>query len=165
MGSGKTHIGKLLAEALNCQFIDLDEYIEAKEDASVTQIFADKGEQHFRFVERLALRETYDFKKSVIATGGGTPCFFDSMEWMNEGGVTIWIKASKDLLIRRLYKEQKQRPLLKDKTIDALDAYIEAKMAERIPYYSQAKIHFTVEDDLTEKGIKGLLLQLSQVTK
>src|SRR5438309_12108249 len=111
MGSGKTFLGKQLAELISYEFIDLDESMEKDEGASIAAIFSSKGEAYFREKESLLLKSLLQNKNAVIATGGGTPCFYDNMKWMNEYGVAVYLKLSSEILFQRLKPEINHRPL------------------------------------------------------
>lgn len=140
MGSGKTTVGKQLARLLQYDFIDLDEYLQQQENATITQLFEEKGESYFRERESAYLRRFDASQQKVIATGGGTPCFLNNMKWMNEQGTTVYLKAAPALLADRLRNEQVHRPLLQGKTGQDAFIYICEKLAEREKYYMSAKI-------------------------
>ncbi len=160
MGSGKSYTGKRLAAALGCEFHDLDELLEAHEACSVAGIFRDKGEIYFRELESQILRETERFPRAVISCGGGTPCFHGNMDWMNAHGVTIWLDPPVDVIYRRLQRKPHKRPLLAGlETEEAWRAFIESRLAERRPYYSQAQFAYrqeNEEEDAAEELIKLL---------
>jgi shikimate kinase len=138
MGSGKSTLGKKLSELMNVSFIDLDNRIEESEGKSVSEIFKERGEEYFRNLEAEALRKTSRIRNAVIATGGGAPCFYDNMEWMNENGVTVYLKAEAGELYHRLLKERETRPLLAHLGDVALFDYIMSSLAHREPYYALA---------------------------
>jgi len=140
MGSGKSYTGKRLADRLNYDFQDLDDAIEAKAGKTIRAIFADEGEAHFRQLERRCLRESGKESRLVVATGGGAPCFFDNMEVMNTAGLTIFLDTPVDILGQRLKPEIAHRPLLAGKSDAELQAFITQKLAERRPFYEQAKV-------------------------
>jgi len=142
MGCGKTTLGRALQKATGLEFIDLDTYIEARYRMNVRDIFASRGEEAFRDMERRMLREVGEFEDVVIACGGGTPCHFDNMEYMNLRGVTVWLQASHERLLDRLIKGSYKRPLLHGKTPEQIDAVITSALKEREPYYSQALLRF-----------------------
>lgn len=143
MGSGKTTLGKGLAEELQLAFTDLDEAIEKKFGRDIPAIFATDGEQHFREMEHQVLEEVMEQENIVVATGGGTPCFFDNMDQMNRAGITIYLKLSADTLTERLEANPMGRPMLEGKTGHELHHLIAEKLQEREPYYLQA--HYKVK--------------------
>ncbi len=142
MAAGKTTLGKALARDLGLQFIDLDHYIENRYHCTVSQLFAERGEEAFRQIERNLLHEVAEFEDVVISTGGGTPCFFDNMEYMNSMGTTVFLDASVDVIHTRLTIARVQRPLVKGKTAEELRQYITDMLALRLPYYTQAQRTF-----------------------
>lgn len=148
MGSGKSYSGKRLAAALGCDFYDLDALIEDREGASVAWIFEEKGETYFRELERQTLHETSNRERAVISCGGGTPCFFDNMDWMNAQGVTVWLDPPAELVLRRLQRKPHKRPLLAGlETDEQWLAFIAKKMEERRPFYSRAQIVYRQEGE------------------
>lgn len=140
MGSGKSYIGKKLASTLGFHFLDIDSLIENTEGETIPQIFETKGETYFRQVESDNLRGLSKWADLVVSTGGGAACFHDNMKWMNENGTTVFLDATPELLLERLLPQTEHRPLLKDKSPEALLDFIKTKIAERLPFYSQAKI-------------------------
>ena len=116
MGAGKTTIGKALADELGMRFYDLDWYIETRMRKTVAQLFAELGEEGFRRIERNMLHEVAEFEGVLISCGGGTPCFFDNMEYINQQGLTLYLKASPDVLYKHLKMGKTVRPLLLNKT-------------------------------------------------
>ena len=146
MGSGKSHFGKQWAAEKGLQFYDLDKEIESAEGMSVTDIFSSKGEAHFRDIESKALN-TFERKDNfILACGGGTPCFNNNMQWMNDHGTTVYLKCPPGLLFQRLENEKEQRPLLQNIPHQELMPFIITKLAEREPYYMQA--HHIIEADV-----------------
>lgn len=145
MASGKTTFGKALARDLKMNFIDLDFYIEQRFHKSVSQIFADSGEEGFREIERAMLREAGEFEDTIVSCGGGTPCFFDNMEYMNQRGTTVWLDVSADRTVQRLVANNSRRPLMAGKSPDEIRRTVEEGLAKRLPYYSQAQIRFSGE--------------------
>lgn len=139
MGAGKTTIGRLLAKELGLVFYDLDWYIESRMHRSVARIFDERGEEGFRLIERSMLHEVAEFENVVMSCGGGTPCFFDNMQYMNAQGDTVYLKASPETLCRHLLMGRTVRPLIKGKSPDELMAYIREQTARREEYYMQAK--------------------------
>ena len=142
MGSGKTTLGKAFAQAAHLQFIDLDWYIEERMHKAIKDLFAERGEERFRQVERNMLHEAGEFENVVIAAGGGTPCFFDNIDYMNRTGDTVFLNASFEALFRRLKVAKSKRPLLSGKTDEELKEVIRNGLAERMAFYGKAKHWF-----------------------
>lgn len=139
MGAGKTTLGKALAREMNLSFIDLDWHIEGRFHKTVSEVFAERGEDGFRELERQMLHEVAEFEDVIISTGGGTPCFFDNMDFMCEHGSTVFLNASQDTLLRRLKAAKQSRPLLRDKSDEELMDFIRNALEVRLPYYIRAE--------------------------
>lgn len=148
MGAGKTTLGKALARELKLSFVDLDWYIEERFHKTVQEIFAERGEDAFRELERQMLHEVSEFENAVISTGGGTPCFFDNMEFMHTKGVTVFLNVSPKILFHRLRAAKQSRPLLRDKSDEELLVFITEALGKRMPCYSGAR--FTLNADELE---------------
>lgn len=144
MGAGKTTVGKVLAKELGLQFYDLDWYIEARMHKTVPQIFADKGEEGFRTIERNMLHEVAEFEDIVLSCGGGTPCFFDNMDYLNQQGETLYLKATPDVLYSHLKMGRTERPLLRNKTPEEMQQFITEQLQQREPHYLKSKHIFDV---------------------
>ena len=139
MGAGKTTIGRQLAIALGLQFYDLDWYIELRYHKKVSEIFAEQGEERFRDMERRMLHEVAEFEDVVISCGGGTPCHYDNMQYMNQQAETVYLKVEPEVLCMHLSMGRTIRPLILGKTEDELLQYIRQSLVEREPFYTQAK--------------------------
>ena len=139
MGSGKTTVGKALSKETGMMFYDLDWYIESRMRKSVSQIFAEKGEDGFRKIEYNMLHEVAEFEDVIISCGGGTPCFFDNMDYLNQQGDVVYLKATPETLYKHLLMAKIERPLLKGKSADELIAYITEHLKERAPFYEKAR--------------------------
>ena len=139
MGSGKTTVGKALSKDMGIPFYDLDWYIESRMRKTVAQIFAERGEEGFRKIEYNMLHEVAEFEDVIISCGGGTPCFFDNMDYMNGQGETVYLKASPEVLYGHLKMGKTERPLLKNKTPEEMQVFIAEQLEKREPYYSKAK--------------------------
>ena len=148
MGAGKTTVGKALARTLGLPFYDLDWYIEGRMRKTVAQLFAERGEEGFRQVERNMLHEVAEFEDIVISCGGGTPCFFDNMEYLNAQGETIYLKATPEVLYKHLQMGKTVRPLLRDKTPEETLDFINSQLAHREPFYNKA--HHTLDVNLLD---------------
>lgn len=143
MGSGKTYWAQRLATQLDMDWIDLDQQIEKVTDMTVRDIFAIQGEEYFRLKERDTLRQFSGIHNLIIATGGGTPCFHNNIEWMNENGITIWLNVDSHILAERLQRKKYKRPLISHLNDSEIQHFIEHKIKEREPFYAQAKHHIT----------------------
>ena len=144
MGSGKTTVGKALSKATGMMFYDLDWYIESRRRKKVAEIFAEVGEEGFRKIEYNMLHEVAEFENVIISCGGGTPCFFDNIDYLNQQGDVVYLKATPETLYRHLLMAKVERPLLKGKSPDELIAYITHHLKEREPFYEQARYHLDV---------------------
>jgi shikimate kinase len=156
MGSGKTHWSKLLSEKLHIPFFDLDEQITSHEEKSITEIFADSGEEYFRLLEKDILHIiTESHENFVMGCGGGTPCYYNNIDYMNQSGTTIWINTPIDTIFQRLIKEKESRPLIKNLSNDQVRGFIIKKFSDRKIYYEQADIIIDEEpvrlENLVEK--------------
>ena len=141
MGSGKTYWAQRLSALLQIDWIDLDQQIEKACEMSIKEIFATESEDYFRSKERDTLRQLGSVDKLVIACGGGTPCFHDNMDWMNENGITIWLQPDIDELVIRLQRGKHKRPLISHLGDNELKAFVAHKLKEREPFYSKAQYH------------------------
>ncbi len=139
-GTGKTTLGRKLARALGYSFIDLDETIEEKAGMSIATIFAQAGEAAFRKKEWEALQKTAEEENVVVATGGGTPLFHNAMEWMNQHGLTIFLRMPIQQLYRRLSQSETHRPVLSPPDGLPLYQHIRNLLKERLPTYHQAQL-------------------------
>ena len=158
MGSGKTHWGHRLGAKLNLPFYDLDTVITEHEKKSVAEIFADKGEEYFRYQEKDTLENiTTEQESFILSCGGGTPCFFNNIEFMKKNGKVIWLNTSIDMLTQRLRKERMSRPLISEVDDEDLRRYIIRKLSERRMYYQQADVTVGEENVNLEELIHILL--------
>jgi shikimate kinase len=139
MGSGKSTVGKKLAAELGYSFIDLDHFLENEYQQTIPEIFASKGEAEFRSMEHNTLKKVLEKSNVVISAGGGTPCYFNNMELMNNNGITIYLKMSVDGLVNRLVHAKEKRPLIENKTEPELRAFITRQLEKREDFYNQAQ--------------------------
>ena len=161
MGSGKTTVGRQLALALGRTFYDLDWYIEMRYHRTVAQLFAEKGEEGFRELERNMLHEAAEFEDIVLSCGGGTPCFFDNMEYIRSVGESVYLKATPEVLAEHLRMGKVERPLIKGKNPEELLEYIRTSLAEREPFYMKAEhvVDVTLMDNYEKIAITIELLR------
>ena len=139
MGSGKTTVGKALAKEIGLPFYDLDWYIESRMRKKVSQIFAERGEEGFRVIERNMLHEVAEFEDVVSSCGGGTPCFFDNMDYLNQQAQVVFLRCEPEVLKEHLLMGKGDRPLLKGKSAEELIGFIRQQLEYREPYYLKAK--------------------------
>ena len=139
MGAGKTTIGKALSKELGIIFYDLDWYIESRTRKTVPQIFAERGEEGFRKIEYNMLHEVAEFENVIISCGGGSPCFFDNMDYLNQQGQVVYLKADPEVLYKHLQMARVERPLLKGKSHEELLAFIKEQLEKREPFYTKAR--------------------------
>jgi shikimate kinase len=155
MGCGKSTHGKKMASLLKYSFIDLDKYIQEKENKSIQFIFENEGEEEFRKLETRYLKEvTRNKQNSVIALGGGTVCFNNNLELVKKSGILVYIRMPARALAERLLNSTQKRPLLKNILPAELPDFIEKKLGERNPFYLQA--------DIIVDGVNLNYLQLHQ---
>jgi len=151
MGCGKTHWAKEIGQKIGIPFFDLDHQVVQSEKKSINQLFSEEGEEYFRIKEKENLSFITETNASfVMACGGGTPCFFNNIDYMNKNGTTIWINCSIDCLHARLVKEKDKRPLVRELSDEELRSYIIKKYADRKIFYQQAAVilnedHITLE--------------------
>ena len=162
MCSGKTTLGRAFALKMGLQFIDMDWYIEGRFHKTVKQIFAELGEDAFREMERKMLHEVGDFENVMISTGGGTACFFDNVQYMNQQGQTVYMKADVETLFNRLQIGKAKRPLLMNKTDEEMKQYITEQLAHREQFYSQATYVFDSNRLESRKQIDKSIEELRQ---
>ncbi|MDO5447936.1 MAG: shikimate kinase [Prevotellaceae bacterium] len=160
MGAGKTTFGRALAKDLNLDFYDLDSYISSRRHSLIPQIFEEKGADEFRKIERDLLHEVAWFENVVVSCGGGTPCFFDNIEFMNSQGETFYLKTSVEEILKHLQNTRTERPLLKGKSGKELEDFINAQLAEREPFYCKAKHIIDISDATSKDKIVDKLIEI-----
>ncbi len=156
MGTGKTYWGRLWATQQNLRFFDLDSEIEKYTGLTIAQIFELHGEEYFRERERERLLHFEKEDHFILSTGGGTPCFYNNMQWMNENGLTIYLDTPLPVLKERLIKEKMHRPLIKQLDEQAIEDFIKNSIQKRKEYYNKAHIILSTESisDITFEEIK-----------
>ena len=146
MGAGKSTTAKRLARRLGMEAYDTDQLFEERYHISASDFFKKYDENLYRRLETQILHDTVNYEHAVIATGGGTACFNGNMEWMNQHGITIFLKISPQTAINRLSQSKVRRPLVFGKPMEELTAFIQQCYAERMPLYEQAQLTFKGED-------------------
>jgi shikimate kinase len=141
MGSGKSHWAKLLAEKMQLPWLDLDTVIEENEGSTIAHLFEAFGEPYFRQKESQALQNIQLTQAAIIATGGGTPCFLNNMDWMNAQGITIWIDEPVPILVSRAMQQVAHRPAIQNKSSAEVAQLFTERYEARKPFYELAKWH------------------------
>ena len=161
MGAGKTTAARRLAQRLGWEVADTDDLFEAKYKISVCDFFNKYDEPLYRKLESEVLKETEKLENVVISTGGGTACYFDNMDWMNQHGLTVFLRISQKAVVDRLVHAKRKRPLAEGKSEEELVAFVEQHYTGRLPFYEQARITVKAEDldlDSLMKQIEELRL-------
>lgn len=146
MGSGKTTLGKKLAARMKYNFIDLDEFIQNKTGKEIREIFRESGEEVFRQIESDNLRLLGEIENSIVSPGGGTPCFYDNMDWMNTAGYTVYLRQTPEFLYSRLKNSKTKRPLISSLDPEQLLEFIRKTLNEREKYYEKAQLVIDAKD-------------------
>lgn len=147
MASGKSKLGRELADGLDYGFLDLDDLFEERYRISILDFFDKYDEQNFRRIEKELLHETAGLENIVIATGGGTPCFFDNMEFIRKHGLSVYLFWETPALISRLNQIRRRRPLIKDMSAADLETFIQKHLLERESFYRQADLVFDMQEE------------------
>ena len=157
MGAGKSTTARRLANRLGWEVVDTDDMFEAKYKISVCDFFHKYDEPLYRKLESEVLKETGSMENVVVATGGGTACFFDNMEWMNAHGTTVFLRISEQAVVDRLVHAKRKRPLAIGKSEEELTEFVQRHYTERLPFYEQARLTVKAEnldlDDLVNQLI------------
>ena len=156
MGAGKTTAAKRLANRLGWEVADTDAMFEEKYRISICDFFNKYDEPLYRKLESEVLKSTADLENVVISTGGGTACYFDNMDWMNQHGLTVFLRISQKAVVDRLLHAKRKRPLAEGKTESELTEFVNRHYTERLPFYEQAKITVKAEDLDLENLIKQI---------
>ncbi|HYJ64340.1 MAG TPA: shikimate kinase [Parafilimonas sp.] len=157
MGSGKSFWADKLGRILNIPFFHLDDEIERAEQKTIAEIFDEKGEDYFRQKETEILKSFSDKNNFILSVGGGTPCFNNNMDWMNENGITIWIDEPIEIIKKRLLKEKSHRPLIANVADEDLYSFLSNMREKRSIYYAKAKHHLK-QDEISEQGFLKIIL-------
>ena len=162
MGSGKTTVGKLLAEQLNWPFMDTDSEIEEKTKKSVETIFKESGEEGFRQLETELLVELESHEPTVVAVGGGLPCYKNNIKALRDSGIVIYLNVSLLTLIKRLKDQRDFRPLLKIVPEEDLPRTIEKMLSDRVVFYKMADVFIPNEGNNPERPVADIRKELEK---
>ncbi|WP_299013582.1 shikimate kinase [uncultured Polaribacter sp.] len=161
MASGKTSIGKKLAKNLSLNFLDLDDYIQEKENMTIPEIFKVKGEIYFRKIENTYLLEILEMEQDyILALGGGTPCYANNMNAINKTeAISIYLQGNTNTMIDRAVRKKAKRPIIASLSDDKIPEFVAKHLFERRPYYEQAKMTVKI-DQKTKKEVAQELTNL-----
>ena len=164
MGTGKSAIGNELSKLLNIDFIDLDGYIATQEASEISTIFEEKGELYFRKKEKEALEQLLNSNRNfILATGGGTPCYYNSMKLISKKSISFFINTPLNILVERLTKDKSKRPLIKHLNNDDLMEFIAKHLFERNQFYQQANYAITNNTTVND-AVKEIIKLLNSTT-
>ncbi len=162
MGSGKSRLGKRLANHLNCSFIDLDLEIEKETSRCIPDYFEEFGEQAFRALEHQQISKSTQLTDVVVSCGGGSPCFHNNKELMLRNGIVVFLTVKHEVLVDRLWTHKNSRPLIsKMKDQEQLSNFIHNHLATRLPFYAQA--HITYDNSYPESDLTNLAALINQL--
>ena len=154
MYSGKTTVGHKLAVQMGYRWLDLDQMLETTFHTTIPIFFKRYGEEAFRKIEQKLLHSTADLDDVVISTGGGTPCYFDNIQWMNHHGISVYFDVTVETLLRRAAFSKKPRPILAGMSEEERSEYIHQQLAQRLPFYKKAQIIFPADDPDLDQLVK-----------
>ncbi len=161
MGSGKTHISKILSEKINFKLIDLDKEISRRNKLTIPEIFEKKGEIYFRKLERETLEEILATEENLILSlGGGTPVYYNNMEIINTGSKSIFLKASVMTLADRLSKQKEKRPLIAKISEEDLPEFIAKHLFERNQFYAKSQFNINTDNRTPEDIVTEIIEKL-----
>ncbi|ANF49812.1 shikimate kinase [Chryseobacterium glaciei] len=163
MGSGKSHISKILSEKINFKLIDLDKEISRRNKLTIPEIFEKKGEIHFRKLERETLEELLATEENlVLSLGGGTPVYYNNMEIVNLNSKSVFLRASIQTLSERISKQKEKRPIIANISDENLSEFIAKHLFERNEFYSKAQFNIITDsrepEDIVNEIIEKLYL-------
>lgn len=161
MGSGKSTIGKKLADQLQFKFVDLDESIESKYKKSVSEIFSHEGEIKFRKYERETLIEILNFSEDfILSLGGGTPVYYDNMKLINKHSQSFYLRLTPQELRNRLIYEKSHRPMIAHLSDEELTEFVAKHLFERRSFYENALKTIDVKTKTVEEIVQEIILNL-----
>ena len=164
MGSGKTLVSKELNILNNFKIFDLDAEISKQNNRSITEIFKEKGEIFFRKIEKEVLEKILSTEKNIILSlGGGTPCYYNNIDRINEKSISVFLKTNVKTLTQRLSSEKDKRPLIQNISNEDLPEFIAKHLFERNPFYNQAKITINTDNLSAREIAEEILTQIKLI--
>ena len=164
MGSGKTLVSKELSVLNNFKIFDLDTEISKQNNRSITEIFKEKGEIFFRKTEKEVLEKILSTEKNIILSlGGGTPCYYNNIDSINEKTISVFLKTNVKTLAQRLSSEKDKRPLIQNISNEDLPEFIAKHLFERNPFYNQAKITINTDNLSAREIAEEILTQIKLI--
>ena len=164
MGSGKTLVSKELSILNNFKIFDLDTEISKQNNSSIAEIFKKKGEIFFRKTEKEVLEKILSTEKNIILSlGGGTPCYYNNIDSINEKTISVFLKTNVKTLAQRLSSEKDKRPLIQNISNEDLPEFIAKHLFERNPFYNQAKITINTDNLSAREIAEEILTQIKQI--
>ena len=158
MGSGKTHVSKILSEKINFKLFDLDKEISRRNKATIPEIFEKRGEIYFRKLEREILEEILASQDNIVLSlGGGTPVYYNNMEIINNNSTSIFLRTSINTLLERLSKQKEKRPLIANISQEDLPEFIAKHLFERNVYYSRAQYSISTDSKKPEEILQEIM--------
>lgn len=163
MGCGKSTLGLEVSGRLGYDFLDTDNAVETLAGISIAEIFRDKGEEHFRALEREVLLAV-NGENTIVATGGGMPCWGDNIAEMKRRGIVVYLQMTPQMLADRLADCRASRPKIANLNDEQLLEYITTTLAQREKYYSQAD---TILDcrGLSDDDIVAQIIELTKINR
>lgn len=164
MGSGKTLVSKELSILNNLKIFDLDTEISKQNNSSIAEIFKKKGEIFFRKTEKEVLEKILSTEKNIILSlGGGTPCYYNNIDSINEKTISVFLKTNVKTLAQRLSSEKDKRPLIQNISNEDLPEFIAKHLFERNPFYNQAKITINTDNLSAREIAEEILTQIKLI--
>lgn len=161
MGSGKSHISKILSDKINFKLIDLDKEISRRNKLTIPEIFEKKGEIHFRKLERETLEEILASQENIVLSlGGGTPVYYNNMEIINNNSKSFFLRASISTLAERISKQKEKRPLIAKIPDEDIPEFIAKHLFERNVFYNKAQFNINTDNKNPEDIIQEIIEKL-----
>lgn len=161
MGSGKSHISKILSEKINFKLIDLDKEISRRNKLTIPEIFEKKGEIYFRKLEREILEEILATEENIVfSLGGGTPVYYNNMEIINHNSKSVFLRTSINTLIERISKQKEKRPLIANISDENFPEFIAKHLFERNAFYSKAQFQIITDSKEPEEIMNEIIEKL-----